>query len=138
MIKNVDPKIVENLEYNRKCFNCVHKPQCYNDCNISVNFIKILQLIVIGIVMMNNLVTSEVPLLSENDNQEFMNGIADSGGELMEEWAYTLTAVVLFCIGFFGFSLNLLVIILMCKDIQVSIQFIIYYFNVQDNIRSFW
>lgn len=122
MIRNVDLKSVENLECYQKCLNCVHKPQCYNDCNnISVNFIKILQLIAIGIVMMNNLVTSEVPLLSENDNQEFMNGIADGDVELMEEWAYTLTAVVLFCIGFFGFTLNLLVIILMCKDIQVSI-----------------
>ena len=123
MIKNEDQKIVENLECNIKCLNCVHKQQSYNDCNISVNFIKILQLIAIGIVMMNNFVTSEVPLLSENDNLEFSNGIADGGGELMEEWAYTLTAVVLFCIGFFGFSLNLLVIILMCKDIQVSIKF---------------
>lgn len=38
----------------------------------------------------------------------------------MEPWAYTFTAVILFCIGFFGFFLNLFVIVLMCKDIQVS------------------
>lgn len=122
MIKNVDSKIVEILECNVKCLNKVNNLQCYNDCKITVSFVNILQLIAIGVVMMNNLVTSEVPLLSENHNQELMNGIADDGGELMEEWAYTLTAVVLFCIGFFGFTLNLLVIILMCKDIQVSIK----------------
>jgi hypothetical protein len=44
--------------------------------------------------------------------------------EYMEPWAFTATAVVLFFIGFFGFSLNLLVIVLMCKDIQVSVRFV--------------
>lgn len=38
----------------------------------------------------------------------------------MEPWAYNATAVALFLIGFFGFFLNLFVIVLMCKDIQVS------------------
>ena len=39
---------------------------------------------------------------------------------LMDNWAYSAAATVLFFVGFFGFSLNLIVIILMCKDIQVS------------------
>ncbi|KAG5672470.1 hypothetical protein PVAND_002597 [Polypedilum vanderplanki] len=39
--------------------------------------------------------------------------------EYMEPWAYNLTALVLFFIGFFGFFLNLIVIVLMCKDIQM-------------------
>jgi hypothetical protein len=41
----------------------------------------------------------------------------------MEEWAYIMTTLALFLIGFFGFTLNLLVIVLMCKDIQVSDNF---------------
>lgn len=40
---------------------------------------------------------------------------------LMEPWAYSTAAIFLFFIGFFGFSFNLTAIILMCKDIQVSI-----------------
>lgn len=40
---------------------------------------------------------------------------------LMEQWAYTSAAIFLFLIGFFGFSFNLIAIILMCKDTQVSI-----------------
>lgn len=40
--------------------------------------------------------------------------------EVMPEWAYTAAAVVLLTIGIFGFCLNLFVIILMCKDFQVS------------------
>lgn len=42
------------------------------------------------------------------------------GGEHMSHIAYLLTATTLFLIGFFGFFLNLFVIILMCKDMQVS------------------
>ena len=38
---------------------------------------------------------------------------------LMPEWGYTLTAIILFFIGFFGFSFNLIVIVLMFKDVQV-------------------
>lgn len=48
--------------------------------------------------------------------------------ELMEPWAYIASAVTLFFIGFFGFFLNLFVIALMCKDVQVSglfIQFVV-------------
>jgi c-opsin len=41
-------------------------------------------------------------------------------GDLMLPWAYTAAAVTLFLIGFFGFFLNLFVIALMCKDVQVS------------------
>ena len=40
--------------------------------------------------------------------------------EYMSHNAYLLTAMTLFFIGFFGFFLNLFVIILMCKDVQVS------------------
>ena len=38
----------------------------------------------------------------------------------MAPWAYNASAVTLFFIGFFGFFLNLFVIALMCKDMQVS------------------
>lgn len=40
--------------------------------------------------------------------------------EQLPVWGFTLAAAVLFSIGFFGFFLNLFVIILMCKDTQVS------------------
>ncbi|KAL0878672.1 hypothetical protein ABMA27_003730 [Loxostege sticticalis] len=40
---------------------------------------------------------------------------------LMPKWGYVVSAFVLFLIGFFGFFLNLLVILLMFKDRQVSI-----------------
>ncbi|XP_039438145.1 vertebrate ancient opsin-like isoform X2 [Culex pipiens pallens] len=40
-------------------------------------------------------------------------------GDLMPPWAYVATAVVLFFIGFFGFFLNLFVIALMCKEVQL-------------------
>lgn len=43
-----------------------------------------------------------------------------SENEYMSYNAYLLTAITLFFIGFFGFFLNLLVIFLMCKDVQVS------------------
>lgn len=39
--------------------------------------------------------------------------------DLMPKWGYAASAFVLFLIGFFGFFLNLLVIILMFKDKQV-------------------
>lgn len=41
--------------------------------------------------------------------------------ELMEPWAYVAATVTLFFIGFFGFFLNLFVIALMCKDVQVRL-----------------
>lgn len=40
--------------------------------------------------------------------------------EDMPDWGYATTAAVLFTIGFFGFFLNFFVIVLMCKDTQVS------------------
>ena len=56
-----------------------------------------------------------------SDNLEAISQMGDSTPYVhMEPWAYTLTAMTLFCIGFFGFTLNLFVIVLMCKDIQVS------------------
>lgn len=39
---------------------------------------------------------------------------------LMPPWGYTVTAIILFFIGFFGFLFNLIVIVLMYKDIQVN------------------
>ena len=45
---------------------------------------------------------------------------------LMPRWGYVVSAFVLFLIGFFGFFLNLMVILLMFKDRQVSFSFIIY------------
>ena len=39
--------------------------------------------------------------------------------ELMAPWAYNGAAVTLFFIGFFGFFLNIFVIALMYKDVQV-------------------
>lgn len=46
--------------------------------------------------------------------------ISETMQDEMPDWGYEAAAAVLFLIGFFGFSLNLFVIILMCKDIQVS------------------
>lgn len=40
--------------------------------------------------------------------------------EQMPAWGYTMASAALILIGFFGFFLNLFVIILMCKDIQAS------------------
>lgn len=55
-----------------------------------------------------------------NGDNIFREEHVSGGGEYMETWAYSLTALALFFIGFFGFFLNLFVILLMCKDIQVS------------------
>lgn len=41
---------------------------------------------------------------------------------LMPRWGYVVSAFVLFLIGFFGFFLNLMVILLMIKDRQVGIR----------------
>ncbi|CAH2090178.1 unnamed protein product [Euphydryas editha] len=41
---------------------------------------------------------------------------------LMPRWGYVVSAFVLFLIGFFGFFLNLMVILLMFKDRQASLQ----------------
>uniref|UniRef100_A0AAG5CSL4 G-protein coupled receptors family 1 profile domain-containing protein n=1 Tax=Anopheles atroparvus TaxID=41427 RepID=A0AAG5CSL4_ANOAO len=50
--------------------------------------------------------------------------------ELMPPWAYSVTAVTLFFIGFFGFFLNLFVLALMCKDIQLWTPMNIILFNL--------
>ncbi|XP_065088642.1 vertebrate ancient opsin-like [Ochlerotatus camptorhynchus] len=50
--------------------------------------------------------------------------------ELMEPWAYVAAAVTLFFIGFFGFFLNLFVIALMCKDVQLWTPMNIILFNL--------
>lgn len=68
--------------------------------------------------------------LSVSDTFSFAGGFpsalprGDEGPEeglLMPEWGYTITAIILFLIGFFGFFFNLIVIVLMYKDIQVSV-----------------
>lgn len=41
-------------------------------------------------------------------------------GQLMEPWGYLLAAAVLLLIGLVGFTLNLIVVILMCRHIKVS------------------
>lgn len=58
-----------------------------------------------------------------NETKSFFGFIftEHSEEELMEPWGYTVAAIVLFFIGFFGFFLNLFVIILMCRDLQVSL-----------------
>ncbi|EAT43163.2 AAEL005373-PA [Aedes aegypti] len=48
----------------------------------------------------------------------------------MESWAYVASAVTLFFIGFFGFFLNLFVIALMCKDVQLWTPINIILFNL--------
>jgi hypothetical protein len=64
--------------------------------------------------------------LSPTDSIVRVNGnlSSDIAGTLTQEfmpaWGFTAAAVVLFLIGFFGFFLNLVVIIVMCKDNQVS------------------
>ncbi|KAJ2951442.1 hypothetical protein O0L34_g13595 [Tuta absoluta] len=49
---------------------------------------------------------------------------------LMPEWAYTMSAFALFLIGFFGFFLNLMVILLMYKDRQLWTPLNIILFNL--------
>ncbi|XP_041765172.1 vertebrate ancient opsin-like [Anopheles merus] len=50
--------------------------------------------------------------------------------DLMAPWAYNASAVTLFFIGFFGFFLNLFVIALMCKDMQLWTPMNIILFNL--------
>ncbi|XP_053671741.1 vertebrate ancient opsin-like [Anopheles nili] len=50
--------------------------------------------------------------------------------ELMAPWAYNASAITLFFIGFFGFFLNLFVIALMCKDMQLWTPMNIILFNL--------
>uniref|UniRef100_A0A182NFH9 G-protein coupled receptors family 1 profile domain-containing protein n=1 Tax=Anopheles dirus TaxID=7168 RepID=A0A182NFH9_9DIPT len=50
--------------------------------------------------------------------------------DLMAPWAYNASATTLFFIGFFGFFLNLFVIALMCKDVQLWTPMNIILFNL--------
>uniref|UniRef100_A0A182JS56 G-protein coupled receptors family 1 profile domain-containing protein n=1 Tax=Anopheles christyi TaxID=43041 RepID=A0A182JS56_9DIPT len=50
--------------------------------------------------------------------------------DLMAPWAYNASAITLFFIGFFGFFLNLFVIALMCKDMQLWTPMNIILFNL--------
>uniref|UniRef100_A0A182VXB1 G-protein coupled receptors family 1 profile domain-containing protein n=1 Tax=Anopheles minimus TaxID=112268 RepID=A0A182VXB1_9DIPT len=64
---------------------------------------------------------------------EAPNDVASSAvdyEELMAPWAYNAAAVTLFCIGFFGFFLNLFVIALMSKDMQLWTPMNIILFNL--------
>ncbi|XP_062565944.1 vertebrate ancient opsin-like [Armigeres subalbatus] len=58
------------------------------------------------------------------------NSVPIAAPELMESWAYVAAAVTLFFIGFFGFFLNLFVIALMCKDMQLWTPMNIILFNL--------
>jgi hypothetical protein len=70
-------------------------------------------------VMMTKTLSPTDSLVRVNENLS-----SDIAGSLTQEflpgWGFTAAAVVLFLIGFFGFFLNLIVIIVMCKDNQVS------------------
>lgn len=72
------------------------------------------------VIMMNSLSATETSLITDQYGQNVLDFTEKMPHEQMPDWGYTLTAAVLFSIGFFGFSLNLFVIVLMCKDIQVS------------------
>lgn len=75
--------------------------------------------------------SSAIIITSTTEGFPELVGGGDGGGygrepvpalpELMEPWAYVASAVALFFIGFFGFFLNLFVIALMCKDVQVRL-----------------
>lgn len=67
--------------------------------------------------MMNTLSVTEISVVTERNGNTLLELTPQ---DEMPDWGFTLAAVVLFLIGFFGFFLNLFVIILMCKDIQVS------------------
>ncbi|CRK94999.1 CLUMA_CG008485, isoform A [Clunio marinus] len=69
--------------------------------------------------MMSTLPTSNINLFSSNYGQNLLDLTTTMPQKEMSDWAYAATATVLFFIGFFGFSLNLFVIVLMCKDIQI-------------------
>lgn len=45
--------------------------------------------------------------------------------ELMEPWGYDLAAAVLCVVQCLGFTLNLFVIVLMCRDAQVATELIV-------------
>lgn len=67
------------------------------------------------------LATTTIPSALLNTEEVASRDGEDEAVLLMPEWGFTLAAIVLFFIGFFGFFLNLIVIVLMCKDVQVSV-----------------
>lgn len=70
--------------------------------------------------MMNTLSVSEISVVTERNGNSLLELGDKMSHDEMPDWGFTLAAAVLFLIGFFGFFLNLFVIILMCKDVQVS------------------
>lgn len=71
--------------------------------------------------MMNTLfVTTNISVVIDQHGHRLSEVTESMPIAEMPDWGYTLTAVTLSLIGFFGFFLNLCVIILMCKDLQVS------------------
>uniref|UniRef100_A0A8W7PUK3 Uncharacterized protein n=1 Tax=Anopheles coluzzii TaxID=1518534 RepID=A0A8W7PUK3_ANOCL len=58
--------------------------------------------------------------------------------ELMAPWAYNGAAVTLFFIGFFGFFLNIFVIALMYKDVQLwtPMNIILFNLNGQESFKT--
>lgn len=55
-----------------------------------------------------------------SDSGTIMDYGASNNSDLMESWGYTGSAIVLGINGFLGFTLNISVIVLMCKDMQVK------------------
>jgi hypothetical protein len=73
------------------------------------------------VLMTNTLSRAEQNLVDvHSDNELVYNSGALHQEQMLPLWGYTVTAIALLLIGFFGFFLNLFVIVLMCKDIQVS------------------
>lgn len=68
-------------------------------------------------MMTNTLIATEISYVTNHSEPKQLESIVQND---MSEWGFTAAAIALFCIGFFGFFLNLFVIALMCKDTQVS------------------
>lgn len=64
---------------------------------------------------------SNVSLASEHNGHRLHDTTDAMPSGEMPPWGFLASAAILFLIGFFGFFLNLFVIVLMCKDIQVNI-----------------
>lgn len=62
---------------------------------------------------------SGIPLPLVQAGTEAAAAASDDSNDLMESWGYTGAAIVLGINGFLGFTLNISVIVLMCKDMQV-------------------
>lgn len=58
-------------------------------------------------------------LRGSSNSDIIMDYSASNDTDLMESWGYTGAAIVLGINGFLGFTLNISVIVLMCKDMQV-------------------